>query len=510
MALVSSPEQPRPLREVAWAVKGWVERLGAVWVSGQLIALNRRTGPTHFLTLRDSHAEVSVAVTAATAVLDAAGPVNEGMEVVALIKPAVWLASGRLSFECHDLRPVGVGRLLAEIEQRKRRLFAEGLFDPARKRPIPVLPRRIGLVTAPGSAAERDVVVNIAQRWPAALLEVRHCLMQGPHCAAQVSQAVYELDAKLDVDVIIVARGGGSVEDLLPFSDEGLARVVAAAATPVVSAIGHESDTPILDLVADLRASTPTDAAKRVVPDAASELGHVTSARHQMRRALLNRIDGLTRDVAALRSRPVMRDPLGGYAVLDLQIALARERLDVAVGHRLDRWDLEVAHLIAQVRTMSPKATLDRGYSILLADAETAITDPAQVRPGQSLTAFLKAGTLNLFVAQPKPEDDHARQDSARQDSARREGARGDDARREGARGDDARPDDARGDNARPDDARPDGPRGDDASGDEARGDGRPDGAQEAGGSDGPQLRKGAGRPRRSRATAGKRASKPD
>jgi exodeoxyribonuclease VII large subunit len=408
MALDSSPEQPRPLREIALAVKGWVERLGTVWVSGQLIAINRKAGSTHFLTLRDTHAEVSVSVTTSTAVLDAAGPLNEGMAVVAWLKPSVYLPSGRLSYECHDLRPVGEGRLLAEIEQRKRQLQLEGLFDPARKRRLPLLPRRIGLITAPGSAAERDVVVNIALRWPAALIEVRHCLMQGPLCAEQVSQGVYELDAAPEVDVIIIARGGGSVEDLLPFSNEALVRSVAAAATPVVSAIGHESDTPILDLVADVRASTPTDAAKRVVPDAASEASGVAAALHQLRRALLGRIETSLAALDQIRSRPVMRDPLGAYAVFDVQIRQAEQRLNRAIEYTLATEGLRVDHLLAQVHALSPRSTLDRGYSVLLADAETSITRPSQVKIGQTLTAFLKEGTLDLVVAADRqPKESH-------------------------------------------------------------------------------------------------------
>jgi exodeoxyribonuclease VII large subunit len=410
VTLDSSPEHPRPLREIALAVKDWVERLGTVWVSGQLIALNRKTGSTHFLTLRDTHAEVSVSVTASTAVLDAAGPVNEGMEVVAWLKPAVYLPSGRLSYECYDLRPVGVGRLLAAIEQRKRQLQAEGLFDPARKRPLPYLPRRIGLITAQGSAAERDVVVNIALRWPAAAIEIRHCLMQGPAAAEQVSQAVYELDAAPEVDVIVIARGGGSVEDLLPFSDERLCRVVAAAESPIVSAIGHESDTPILDLVADLRASTPTDAAKRVVPDAAAEAAAVAAALRQLRQAAAVRFDAFAAELRQLRRRPVMRNPLGPYAVFDVQISQAAERLRRAVGHVLATEELRVAHLLAEARALSPRSTLDRGYAVLLADAQTSITRAGQVRPGQPLTAFLKEGAIDLVVAAgPKtPRRTHA------------------------------------------------------------------------------------------------------
>jgi len=405
MALDSSPEHPQPLRIIATSVKGWVERLGAVWTIGQLIAVSRKSGSTHFLTLRDSQAEISVAVTASTAVLDAAGPLSEGMEVVAWLKPSVWLTTGRLSYECHDLRPVGIGRLLAEIEQRKRRLQAEGLFDPERKRSLPILPHRIGLVTAQGSAAERDVMVNISLRWPAAVIEVRHCLMQGPRCASQVSQAVYELDMSPDVDVVIIARGGGSVEDLLPFSDEHLVRVVAAAHTPIVSAIGHETDTPILDLVADLRASTPTDAAKRVVPDAANELSHVLAARQQVRRAVLAEIAGRAHEINSLTSRPVMRDPLGGYAVLDYQIQQASERLTAALAHHLDTATLECRHLLAQVQALSPKSTIERGYAVLVAEAGSSVTDPAEVAPGQSLTAFLRGGQLDLIVAVPAEGD---------------------------------------------------------------------------------------------------------
>ncbi|MDR0416406.1 MAG: exodeoxyribonuclease VII large subunit [Propionibacteriaceae bacterium] len=409
MALDSSPEHPRPLREIALAVKGWVERLGTVWVSGQLIAVQRKTGSTHFLTLRDTHAEVSASVTASTAVLDAAGPVHEGMAVVAWLKPAVYLPSGRLSYECHDLRPVGEGRLLAEIEQRKRQFQAEGLFDPSRKRPLPYLPRRIGLVTAQGSAAERDVLVNIALRWPAAAVEVRHCLMQGLHAAEQVSQAVYEFDAAPEIDVIVIARGGGAVEDLLPFSDEALCRVVAAAETPIVSAIGHESDTPILDLVADLRASTPTDAAKRVVPDAAAETAAVEAARRRLERTALARIDAALAELRHWRGRAVMRDPLGPYAVFDFHIRQAATRLRRAVEQTVATEELRIAHLLAEVRALSPRSTLDRGYAVLLADAETSITRARQVRPGQALTAFLKEGTLDLVVAAGRqPKENHA------------------------------------------------------------------------------------------------------
>ncbi|MDR1386988.1 MAG: exodeoxyribonuclease VII large subunit [Propionibacteriaceae bacterium] len=399
MAQDSSPDDPRPLREIVAAVKGWVERLGAVWVSGQVIALNRRSGATHFLTLRDSSAEVSVSLTCPTAVLDAAGPLREGMAVVAWIKPTVWMGSGRLSFDCRDLRPVGPGRLLAQLEQLKRRLQAEGLFDPERKRPLPFLPQRIGLITAQGSAAERDVLVNVARRWPGARFEVRHALMQGPSCARQVGHWLRQLDSDPTVDVIVIARGGGSIEDLLPFSDETLVRLVAAATTPVVSAIGHESDSPALDLVADLRASTPTDAAKRIVPEAAQELAGLAGARRRLRLALTTRLEAEAAALAGLRSRPVLRHPLGGHASLAVQLDQVLARLRRAVVQRTDQARAEVDHLLAQIQALSPQATLRRGYAILVSADQGTITRTDQVRPGQVVTAHLSDGSLELVAA---------------------------------------------------------------------------------------------------------------
>ncbi|MGB7963559.1 MAG: exodeoxyribonuclease VII large subunit, partial [Propionicimonas sp.] len=187
MALPSSPDAPQPLRVIVNTTKDWVERLGPVWVEGQLIEIKRRAGGvTQFLTLRDQLAEVSVTLSTPTAVLDSAGPLVEGTVVAAWVKPTVWTKSGSLTFECRELRPSGEGRLLAAIEQRKRMLQAEGLFNPVLKRRLPLLPRRIGLITGAGSAAERDVVENIARRWPAAVLEVRHTLVQGAQAVEQI------------------------------------------------------------------------------------------------------------------------------------------------------------------------------------------------------------------------------------------------------------------------------------------------------------------------------------
>jgi exodeoxyribonuclease VII large subunit len=396
--LTSSPEQPQPLRNVVLATKDWVERLKPIWVEGQLIEIKRRSGATQFLTLRDTLAEISVTLSTSQAVLDAAGPITEGTVVAAWVKPTVWTKSGSLTFECRELRPSGEGRLLAAIEQRKRMLQAEGLFDPARKRRLPFLPRRIGLVTGAQSAAERDVIENIGRRWPAAVVEVRHSLVQGPAAVEQLIGAIRSLDAHPEVDVIIVARGGGSLEDLLPFSDEALARAVFACRTPVVSAIGHETDTPILDLVADLRASTPTDAAKRVVPDAAAEAEAVAAARVRMRAAVTGRVETERRRLEELRSRPVLRDPSAVLAGHAERLQHARERLDRAIDARLREERVGLVHAIERVRALSPRATLQRGYAILTGADGTTVDRVAATEPGASLTARLADGRLDLTV----------------------------------------------------------------------------------------------------------------
>src|SRR3954449_1364911 len=284
----SSAESPLPVRTVALAIGGWVGRLGRVWVEGQITQLTRRPGqPTCFLVLRDPAAEMSLQVACPRSLLDAvAPPLAEGSRVVVWARPEFRPQRGTLSMTAYDVRPVGVGALLARLEQLRQTLAAEGLFATERKLPLPFLPRTVGLVTGRASAAERDVVDNARRRWPAVQFRIDNVAVQGPYAASEVIAAVQRLDKDGDVDVIVVARGGGSVEDLLPFSDEALVRAVHALRTPVVSAIGHEQDQPLLDLVADVRASTPTDAGKLVVPDVSEELRLVVAARQRLRHVL--------------------------------------------------------------------------------------------------------------------------------------------------------------------------------------------------------------------------------
>ena len=284
--LESSLESPLPVRTVARAIGSWIARLGRIWVEGQVTELSRRPGMgTVFLTLRDPAAEVSLRVTCSRALCDALGPqLGEGARVVVWARPEFQLARGTLTLTAYDVRPIGIGELLLRLERLKSVLAAEGLFAAERKRSLPFLPAGIGLVTGRGSAASRDIQENAVRRWPAVRFTVREVPVQGPAAAAAVAEAMRELDHDSSVDVIVVARGGGSVEDLLPFSDEHLLRTAAALSKPLVSAIGHEQDAPLLDLVSDVRASTPTDAAKRLVPDLGEQVQHIGLLRRRARR----------------------------------------------------------------------------------------------------------------------------------------------------------------------------------------------------------------------------------
>jgi len=406
MTLTTSPESPAPLRQISHLLSGYIGRLGAVWVEGQIAQLNRRGGIC-FLTLRDVDADISVSLTCHRRVLDMANPpVTEGARVVVHAKAEFYEPSGSLTLKAAEIRPVGIGELLARLEQRRQLLAAEGLFDLARKRPLPFLPRGVGLVTGQASAAERDVLDNARLRWPGVEFTVRHALMQGQSCAAQVIAAVASLDADDSVDVIVIARGGGSVEDLLPFSDEGLVRAVAATTTCVVSAIGHEPDTPLLDLVADLRASTPTDAAKRVVPAVVDELAGIAAMRQRARLALHGLVQREAHGLAGIRSRPVLADPLSMVAERDDTVADARDRARRCLGHRLDRAHDELGHHLARVRGLSPRSTLARGYAVAQRADGTVISRVGQVDPDDEVSVRVVDGHLRLRLTSVIPTDE--------------------------------------------------------------------------------------------------------
>lgn len=377
MGATSSAEQPLPVRQVAQLVSGWIGRLGTVWVEGQVAQLTRRPGSAlAFLTLRDSAADVSLPVTCHRRVLDAAAPpITEGTRVVVLAQPSFYLPRGSFSMQARDIRHVGLGELLARLERLKAMLAAEGLFAPERKKALPFLPSTVGLVCGRASAAERDVVDNARRRWPAVRFRTLEVAVQGATAAAQVTEAVRTLDADPEVDVIVVTRGGGSVEDLLPFSEEPLLRAVANCATPVVSAIGHEQDSPLLDLVADARASTPTDAARRVVPDVVAEQALVREARARTLRAVIGLVDAEDRRCADLRAR-------------------ARR----AVTTRLEREQDGLHHTAARLRALSPQATLDRGYAVVQREDGAIVRSPVEVAATETLLVRVAGGTFPAMV----------------------------------------------------------------------------------------------------------------
>ncbi|WP_408896703.1 exodeoxyribonuclease VII large subunit [Nocardioides sp. R1-1] len=405
MALETSLDKPAPVRAIANALAGWIDRLGAVWVEGQVTQVSRRPGlATVFLTLRDSVADISVPVTCSRVLFDGLPtPVTEGASIVIHARPSYYANRGSLSLNAREIRMVGLGELLARLERRRQLLAAEGLFSQERKRRLPVVPRRVGLVTAPKSAAERDVVENTTRRWPAVAFTTAYASMQGQRSAAEVIEAVRRLDADPDVDVIVVARGGGSVEDLLPFSDEGLIRVVSAARTPVVSAIGHEPDSPLLDLVADVRASTPTDAAKLIVPDMAQERLMVDRARHALRRAVRHRVDREQAQLDALRSRPALAHPGSLLDARAEELDDWRARIRRQLEWQLDRAADDLDHRRARVRALSPLATLRRGYAVLQDADGHVVTSVHEVATGDALSVRVADGRVHLTATTTEP-----------------------------------------------------------------------------------------------------------
>ncbi len=401
MAMESTPERPTPVRTVANLLGQWIGRLGWVWVEGQVAQVTRRPGTsTVFLTLRDPVADVSLNLTCPRVVYDGIDPpVTEGALVVAHARPQLYPARGSLQLGVDDIRPVGLGALLAQLERRRRLLAAEGLFDPSRKQRLPFLPGVVGLVCGRASAAEHDVVENATHRWPAVRFRVVNVPVQGPNAADEVADAVRRLDADPAVHVIVVTRGGGSVEDLLAFSSEAVVRAVAESRTPVVSAIGHETDTPLLDLAADVRASTPTDAARRVVPDVGEEGQRLLVVRARTTRLVTDRLDRETQRLADLRARPVLADPVGALVTRPAEQLLdARRRCRVAVSARLDRAGEDLGHVCARVRALSPQSTLDRGYAILARGDGSLVTDPGQVADGEFLVARVAGGRLDVVA----------------------------------------------------------------------------------------------------------------
>ncbi|WP_019853150.1 exodeoxyribonuclease VII large subunit [Actinopolyspora mortivallis] len=407
MSPLSSPpttaESPWPVRTVARKIADWINRLGTVWVEGQLTQISARQGAsTAFLTLRDPSADVSLTLTCPAKLLRDNDPqLTDGTRVVVHGKPSFYVGRGTLSLRVDEIRTVGIGELLARIERLRKLLRAEGLFEPERKRPLPFLPERIGLVTGRDSAAEHDVLTNARLRWPAVRFEVRNVVVQGSTAVPQLLEALEELDRDPNVDVIVIARGGGSVEDLLPFSDETLCRAVAACETPVVSAIGHEPDSPLLDHVADVRSSTPTAAGKRVVPDVVEQSQYVDQLRQRARRALRGWVDREQGLLDSLRTRPALADPHTPLRRRSEEVGMLGQRCRRAVLAVLTEQRHELATMRSRLTALGPAATLSRGYAIVQRvedSGSSVLRSTEQVARGTRLRIRLTDGTVHAVV----------------------------------------------------------------------------------------------------------------
>ena len=396
----TSSESPAPVRLVTEAIKDYIDRLGPIWIEGEISELNERSGGMAFMRLRDTSVDMSISVMCYKSVLAAVAPLPANARVVIHAKPSWFTKNGSLTMSAKEIRQVGVGELLARLEELKNRLAAEGLFSEDRKVDLPLLPKKVGLICGRNTDAEKDVVENARRRWPAVLFEIREVAVQGAAAVVEVSQALRELEEDDEVDVIIITRGGGSFEDLLPFSDESLVRLAANCTTPIVSAIGHEKDSPLLDLVADYRASTPTDAAKNVVPDIAEEIEALQEIRDRMFRKVASIIELESARILQLTQRPVLRDPLVLVTSREEILTNLKERSHRNFGHRIEVAQGELLQMGARVRSLSPQSTLDRGYSVVQLSDGSIVRDSKKVKKGDELRIRLAQGETGATVTQ--------------------------------------------------------------------------------------------------------------
>jgi exodeoxyribonuclease VII large subunit len=394
----TSSEKPAPVRVVTEAIKEYLDRLSPIWIEGEISELNERSGGMAFMRLRDTSADMSLSVMCYKTVLASVQPLPANARVVIHAKASWYTKSGTLTMSAKEIRQVGVGELLARLEELKSALAKEGLFDADRKVALPRLPKKVGLICGRNTDAMKDVVENARRRWPAVEFEIREVAVQGSAAVVEVSQALAELEALADVDVIIITRGGGSFEDLLPFSDESLVRLAGSCLTPIVSAIGHEKDSPLLDLVADYRASTPTDAAKRVVPDIAQEIADIELIRQRLLRKVTHLLDFEISTISHLTARPVMKDPMVIVSSRVDQISTARDRAARTMTALIDSEKRELKQVRAHLRSLSPQSTLDRGYSVATLEDGAIARDASKIPAGAHLRIRLAKGSLEATV----------------------------------------------------------------------------------------------------------------
>ena len=391
---VSSEQTPWSVANFTNTLKEWITRLGNVWVEGQISQISPKK-EVFFGELRDLVADKGFSIHSRRPdVLAAVSELSAGDRVVALVHPDFWERSGKTSMDVLAIRKVGLGELLERIERLRQQLVKEGLTLAERKQPLPFLPNLIGLITGANSDAEKDVLQNSKLRWPEVRFRVQHCPVQGDKAGPEIIKTIELLDSDPEVDVIILARGGGSFQDLLVFSDEKVVRAVANCKTPVVSAIGHENDRPLTDEVADLRASTPTDAAKRVVPDVVEERKKISQALERIGLRVTGFLQNQIELISGIRSRPILANPFTLVDERSLQISQLRQSLFTQAKNTLEKQTLQVSGLRGQVRALSPKLTLDRGYAVIRDLEGHVLTEPKQVKSGQKIKITLAGGDL--------------------------------------------------------------------------------------------------------------------
>ncbi|HWK77120.1 exodeoxyribonuclease VII large subunit [Microbacterium sp.] len=390
----STADAPTSVARLNGTIRDFIARWNTVWVEGEITSWNVRGGNV-FGRLKDTQSDAQISIRVWSSVRGRIpADIGVGDHVVAAVKADYFVKAGDFSFTVSSMKHVGLGDQLERLERLRSQLRQEGLFDAARKKQLPFLPHVIGLITGERSDAEKDVHRNAELRWPQVRFRTRYAAVQGDRCVPETLAALAALDADPDVDVIIIARGGGDPQTLLGFSDERLVRAVAAASTPIVSAIGHENDHPILDDVADLRASTPTDAAKRVVPDVGEQRALIGQLRARATSRLTQRVSHDIAQLEQLRSRPVLRspDPIIEDRAQELWLLLSRGRDSVA--RQLDSAARKTSELRASLRALSPAATLARGYAIAHLDGGVILRDAADAPAGTALTITVDRGSL--------------------------------------------------------------------------------------------------------------------
>jgi len=396
------PYDDRTVYSVAAFNRGvgqWLSRLPTVWVEGEVTELRRHERwATVFFTLKDPADGSCVGVAMARGRFDALRlDLSDGERVHVFGRPELYEQRGEFKLRALSIERFGVGAHLASLERLKATLAAEGLFSDTRKRPLPLLPRRIGIVTGNDAAAKRDVVTTIRTRFPPAAVLVAETYVQGPRAAAEIVAAIGALCEHEDVDVVILTRGGGSFEDLLPFSDERVVRAVAECPVPVVSAVGHEQDTPLCDLAADVRASTPTAAGKLVVPELVELFGRLDRARGALARNVRRSLDRdqqrLTRSVDRLRARPRM-----ALEREDQRLEHTRERLRQAPALAVERKRAALEKSAAKLVALSPVQTLERGYAIVRTDSGDVVASSSGVSGGTHVDVTLAEGGFGARV----------------------------------------------------------------------------------------------------------------